>query len=90
MTNFIGSKPTSPFATTYYRLHDPERTSRQHPKNLYVGVDATVPILRAFNQARDRVELGRDITFHSLHHSLATHLLERGAPAPCGAGCART
>ena len=35
---------------------------------------------RAFNQARDRVGLGRDITFHSLRHSLATHLLERGAP----------
>lgn len=58
-----------------------------HPKPerwLFFGADPAQPVKaatlrKAFNRARGLAGLGTDITFHSLRHSIATHLLERGA-----------
>ena len=52
---------------------------------LFYGATPDSPISRAglsnaFNAARTVLALGDEITYHSLRHSTATHLHERGVP----------
>ena len=63
----------------YYRQVYPKPDSW-----LFYGTSTDEPIKpstlrQAFNKARDRAGIGEQFTFHSLRHSYATHLLQRGA-----------